>query len=391
MKTRLSAQALRIIGLVTHLTGVTYLALLARRHLLRRYGVYILSYHHVRPDRPSAGPHRDVAARRFEAHLRFLTGWFDIVSLQEAAKLLSRGKLERDVLVITFDDGYADNHSQAFPALLRVRVPATIFLITGLVGTDTAPWYDEALWLLRLLAAQGRLSSDADARWAGPELAAVQGVAAAKGNPVAGADAALEVLKRSPREFRERAIGQLRARCGNSTNRCGARLMSWHQAREMTAHGVTFGSHTVRHPVLTTLESSELESELAASRDAIVNELGTSCDAFAFPNGDFDERTVDAVRRAGYGIACTQTFGPNRPGSDLLMLRRIGVGDVPHYVLALKLSGLVTPFFEARRWWHQSRRKQASRTAPSTARKPGGTDARTERVVKPQLGRLGSP
>jgi peptidoglycan/xylan/chitin deacetylase (PgdA/CDA1 family) len=41
------------------------------------------------------------------------------------------------MVAITFDDGYRDNFTEAFPLLLRYRVPATIFVATGLVATGT--------------------------------------------------------------------------------------------------------------------------------------------------------------------------------------------------------------------------------------------------------------
>ena len=355
-----------------HATGVTYLALLARRHVFRRRGVYILSYHHIRATDLGGNTSRDVAASGLAGHLRFLTRWFDIVSLEQAAQLLSGGELKHDVVALTFDDGYADNYSQALSVLQRFQARATIFLITGVVGTDAEPWYDEAHCLLTALAREGFHGAATDAEEA--ELAAVWKIVAGRRNTLSGAEAALEMLKGSAREFRERVMVQLRARVGKRESRPEFRLLSWDQAREMRAHGVTFGSHTVRHPLLPTLDDSELETELVASRDDVSRALGTSCEAFAFPNGDFDERTVKAVRRAGYRIACTQRFGPNRPGCDLLVLRRVGVGNVPPYVLAFKLSGLAAPFFEARRWWQQWREGDA----PLIARGTGAWRRRTE-------------
>ena len=355
-----------------HATGVTYVAMLARRHVFRRRGVYILSYHHVRANELGGNTSRDVAASGLAAHLQFLTRWFDIVSLEQAAQLLSGGKLKHDVVALTFDDGYADNYSEALSVLQRFKARATIFLITGVVGTDAEPWYDEALCLLTSLADEAfhGAATGAEKR----ELAAVRKVIAGRRDTRSGAEAALEMLKGSPPEFRERAMVQLRARVGKSESRPEFRLLSWDQVREMRAHGVTFGSHTVRHSILTTLDDGELETELVASKNAVSRTLGTHCEAFAFPNGDFDERTVTAVRRAGYRIACTQRFGQNRPGCDLLALRRIGVGNVPAYVLAFKLSGLAAPFFEARRWWQQWR----DGDAPLVARGTGAWRRRTE-------------
>ena len=71
----------------------------------------------------------------------------------------------------------------------------------------------------------------------------------------------------------------------------------------MAAAGVEFGSHTVNHPILSTLDGETLERELVDSKQHIESRLGTSCDTFAYPNGgigDFGAREERALRAAGY-------------------------------------------------------------------------------------------
>jgi peptidoglycan/xylan/chitin deacetylase (PgdA/CDA1 family) len=154
----------------------------------------------------------------------------------------------------------------------------------------------------------------------------------------------------------------------------------------MAQNGVSFGSHTVSHPILTTLDTDELEGELGGSKQTISRELGTGCDTFAFPNGDYDERTLNSLRRMGYRIGCTQDFGLNKPGCDLMRLKRIGVGDVPYYVLALKLSGIVTPVFEMRsRWCTWRRRRNASHNLAGVGLDAATRRAPAERVSEPEL------
>lgn len=85
----------------------------------------------------------DVTNQHFQNQLRFVRRWFRIVSLPEAITLLEEKTLSEDCVVITFDDGYLDNYTVAFPLLRRFNAPATVFLIAGLVGTSEFPWYDK--------------------------------------------------------------------------------------------------------------------------------------------------------------------------------------------------------------------------------------------------------
>ena len=56
--------------------------------------------------------------------------------------------LPENAIAVTFDDGYRDNYLNAFPILKRYSVPATIFLATGVIGSERSLWHDEIFGLL---------------------------------------------------------------------------------------------------------------------------------------------------------------------------------------------------------------------------------------------------
>jgi peptidoglycan/xylan/chitin deacetylase (PgdA/CDA1 family) len=286
---------------VLYASGLVHVWMLIRRRVFRRYGVYVLSYHHV--VNGEAASRHDVTTSQLASHLRFVSRWFHLVRCEDIPDLLESPRLDRDYLAVTFDDGYEDNYRHALPLLRQRGTPGTTFLIAGLAGTTDIPWYDECR--LRM--------------------------------------AALEEGSVVIEESKTRAM----------------RIMTWEQAREMTDHGMSFGSHTVTHPILTALSTSEIEAELLASRVTIERELGASCATFAFPNGDFDDRCVDLLRAHGFRAAFTQIFGVNRPGDNTLRLKRIGVGRTPVWVLAAKLSGLFTPAYAVRQMWQSRQSKRA--------------------------------
>ena len=77
----------------------------------------------------------------FRMQIEYLKKHFEIISLSEAVGRMEKGEIKRPTAVITFDDGYQNNYDVAFPILCRERIPATIFLTTGLINTNDTVWY----------------------------------------------------------------------------------------------------------------------------------------------------------------------------------------------------------------------------------------------------------
>ena len=103
------------------------------------------------------------------------------------------------------------------------------------------------------------------------------------------------------------------------------RLMSASELREMSAAGVTIGSHTRTHPRLPELDVEAKRSEVRGSKARLEDVIGRSVTAFAYPYGLFDDDARQAVAEAGYRTACSTRSGFNGPDADRYLLRRIEV------------------------------------------------------------------
>jgi peptidoglycan/xylan/chitin deacetylase (PgdA/CDA1 family) len=119
----------------------------------------------------------------------------------------------------------------------------------------------------------------------------------------------------------DQLVDSLKARdCG------GDRLMlSWSEIGEMYRHGISFGSHTVTHPILSTLSDVRLRTEIVEPKGAIEGQLRCKVNAFAYPVGrsqDFDWRAKAILKEHGYRCAVTTIFGVNSARQDLFELRR---------------------------------------------------------------------
>ncbi|MBM3695449.1 MAG: hypothetical protein FJW79_05905 [Actinobacteria bacterium] len=293
----------------------------------------VLAYHRV------ADPHaagfdsyrRNVSATpaEFAAQMDYVAEHFHPVSLEQVEAALDGGPgLPRRPLLVTFDDGYRDNLTAAWPALQERGIPMTVFLATGFIGGGEGfPW-DRAAWCFRHTALRhATLPVVGERSWA----------AAEEREAVLGAW--LEALKRLPDAAREEALEALPGTLGVALpddafpNLC----LTWGEVREMAGAGVSFGAHTEQHPILTRVPPERARSEVRGSRRRLEDELGTAVRTFAYPNGgraDVDETTVRLLSEEGFRLGFTLLPGPERPSAarrSPLLLRRIYIhlGDYP--------------------------------------------------------------
>jgi peptidoglycan/xylan/chitin deacetylase (PgdA/CDA1 family) len=86
-----------------------------------------------------------IGVRQFDAFCDLFRRHFDVVPLAEIIHRVRTRAPLAGALAITFDDGYLDNFEEARPILLRHGLPATFFVSTNFIGTDTVPWWDQGI------------------------------------------------------------------------------------------------------------------------------------------------------------------------------------------------------------------------------------------------------
>ncbi|HET8575943.1 MAG TPA: polysaccharide deacetylase family protein [Methylomirabilota bacterium] len=130
--------------------------------LWRRTRCTVLLYHRVNN---VSSDNLTTSEQRFIEHMRVLRRRYPVLGLSEAVAALRAGHyLGPNLVVITFDDGYADNHDIAAPILQHFGLPATFFVTAGLMGTtrrfdhdaDSPHRFANLTWeQIRSLAARG--------------------------------------------------------------------------------------------------------------------------------------------------------------------------------------------------------------------------------------------
>ena len=241
----------------------------------------------------SCDPDYTLEAGLLDRCLAFFRRHYNVVSTGEVLAARRDGvPLPDRALLITFDDGWADNHAHALPRLRAANMPALLFAVADAIDRDE-PFFQE-----RLIAAfrLGRIRV--------PELAAA---IAGAGHPptLAPADsidglrkiiAALEALSPAQR-------GIVLAPFAQALDDGQRQMVDRAELRELDAGGVAIGVHGKTHVPMTKAE--DLDAELATARQIVGGHLGAPTTTMSYPHGRYDREVLERTQAAGYELAFT--------------------------------------------------------------------------------------
>jgi len=325
----------RVIGIVVaacfYYSGLVKIARWWRQRSGQR--LIILNYH-----RASGGDLR--------RHLLYLRRHYRMMHLEEALEELyappgvrATRFDRRTPLVLTFDDGYYDNYTHAFPLARELQVPITVFLIPGYIENGHYFWWLEPEHLVHHarvdnVALEGQKYHLAQAE----ERAALARAIDARLR-YATSVAERETFLTGLREM-------LAVPLSLPTREEPNRPLTWTEVCEMEESGwVSFGGHTMNHPILAYLSCpEEMRREVVECGNVLAQHLGHPVRTFAYPVGrqeHIGELAPQAAREAGYGWAVTTTRGVATPRDDPYRLRRV-LGDVTRHwlIMAAEVSGV---------------------------------------------------
>lgn len=291
--------------------------LIDKAHSLRYRDVKVLAYHRILPRTDEQAFPFDMElvsawSDEFDWQIKYLAKHYEVVTCRELASYLDSGHWpDRPCALVTFDDGYLDNHDVALPILQHHRVPAVFYVATGYMGSSETFWYDRLAF--DILQSPARVLT----LQAGAKTIAIPADRAGKRQAMGKALAHLKLI---PNEERLHTLLAWREALGvEAVPPQGGlhRPMDWPQVKAMSEAGMEIGSHTVSHPVLSRLrDAAELERELVESKAAIESCTGQPVLSLAYPTGgrhSYSEQVVDCIKRAGYRFAFTYEPSVNQP------------------------------------------------------------------------------
>jgi peptidoglycan/xylan/chitin deacetylase (PgdA/CDA1 family) len=269
----------------------------------------------------------------FCSQMEYLKRHFEVLPLVEAVERLHNQGISRPTVAITFDDGYQNNYDVAFPILQAMRLPATIFLVTGLLDTDAT------LWTCRLHHALTETRKPS-LTWNGCRFDLSEA-----GQRAEASVAIRTRLKDLPHPQLVTEIQGIMHELGDDPD-CPLppaspfRMLNSGAIKDMATSGlIDFGAHTHTHPILSRLTPEERREEIERSVLTVQELTGGPCELFAYPNGtakDFDADTIATLQACGVRIAVTTMTGSNDAQTPLLELRRHGIGanlNMAHFQL----------------------------------------------------------
>lgn len=275
----------------------------------------------------------------FRQQMEYVSTHFDAVTFRDVLRYIDgESGLPARPIIVTFDDGYLDNYTHAFPILRELGLPATIFVSTGFVGAQDTYWYDHLAYAI--------YRADAGTFVLGTMRFELGDVASRRR---ATADA-IRFLRGVPDAVRRCHLVSLAERLDHGIrdeDRALSRPMDWSQIVELHEAGIEIASHTVSHPALSQCDDETLAFELWESRRELESHLGVPVEVVAYPFGgpdEYDERVMRTAARSGYRLAASYISGRN-PFSRLAVheLRRLHVErytDLPTLASMLQLPQL---------------------------------------------------
>jgi len=258
----------------------------------------------------------------FAAFLDWTSDHYQAIPLADLVRLCHhRNNGGKPYCALTFDDGWRDNFLHAFPLLRERQLSATVFLPVGFIGTNRRFW-QERLWFSRrsfgstegFREAVDRVASSLPwCRRITPDRLTFDNVR--------------RLLLERPSMEAEEFVDRLSEVAGHSGESDALAFLSWDEIRVMQEGGITFGSHTLNHTLLSRADPVTAWREIEGSRQAIAERLGSPPVSIAYPRGATGPHTLCQARYAGYKIGLTTEPGMSVESSDCLLMPRLEISD----------------------------------------------------------------
>lgn len=273
----------------------------------------VLNYHRIHPGATTATTPFDEGvfstnADQFFRQMKWLKRHAQILSEQDlvdqmTAKKSADRKSHGPSVVITFDDGYRDNYSVAFPILRSLQIPAFFFICTEMIRERKLRWWDVLAYLIKkspkptLVVHEREHDLRSDRRKVIEDLQSRM-----KQLPYEQISNDLRMLSEA---------SEIDLPSGDLQDR---ELMTQEQIREMAEHGMAIGSHTHTHRALSSCDDRLCQSELSVSKELLEQTTGLPVQSISYPFGlhQYIPLSIQEMAgRCGYKLGFTSNFGIN--------------------------------------------------------------------------------
>ena len=322
------------VAALLYYSGIIYLYELVCNLSSPEGNVRILMYHRVLQNTDVTKDFQQglfVTQKIFDEQLLFLSQNYNVISLEQAYNVFKTdNKFSRRTVVITFDDGWGDNYTNAYPILKKYKLPATIFLTTDFIDTNQMYWFYQLAYILN-----DSLLSESDLKTVITDLIEDEKIPEEYhaymleniSNFINIDFYFISFLKNLKMNHIKLILSKIMLICQIDVDKMYMRSLNltWKQVKEMSQNNISFGSHGKSHQIMTTLSQDEIIAELSESKNMIEDKIEKNITFYAYPNGNHNTLVKDEVKSAGYTCALTTSKNMQEEKIDIFSLHRIGI------------------------------------------------------------------
>jgi len=292
--------------------------------------ITILAYHRVL-DVPSDDEYPydldliSTNTEEFSQQIKYLKIFFNPITIAQLIDMqVNEIKLPKRTVIVTFDDGFDDNYLNAYPILKESSFPATMFISTHYINTGEQFWFDKLTNVI-LTTEKTEISI--------PELdlTYIHDGTLSKRRSIA-----LDILSKLKSIKNEKRLVVLdyiytHYKPGFETDNLEnlSRPLNWEQVKIMSDDIIEIGSHSVTHPILSSINKGDLYSELKESKVQIEQKIKTDVLSISYPVGSrkaYSPEVKILAKAIGYKIGFSYETGVNKfPIPDMFSLKRLHV------------------------------------------------------------------
>ena len=254
----------------------------------------------------------------FRGQMEVIARHFNPVGMDDVSLFLRGAKeLPPRSVVVTFDDGYADNYHMARPVLDHMGIPGVFYVVIDCVQHQTLPWPSYLRYaFLTAKAESWKEHNGKDWPLAGPE------------QRLLAFEQASNHCSRLSGDVQKTFVNSVRSDLqARSPMLDHPPMMTWDELRSLVHAGHTVGSHTMTHPNMAYISDTDAQIEFSESKRRLEQEIGQPAVHFSYPcpalQPHWADRTVNLSRQLGYETGVTTNGGMVRKCDNPLRLRRI--------------------------------------------------------------------
>lgn len=268
-----------------------------------------------------------VGVKQFKTQLTELKNKCVFLDIGEFTSIIQSGKtFPKNSLLITFDDGYADNYYNALPILETLNLPAVFYISTAGINTDNLMWWDELDLIFKKRSDVNADIASLIKKYNVIDTEALYKYYLVKCKTAGSLDERSTLLNEI------RSIAEL-----TDVDKQSHKLLTTQELKKLgSSKQVTIGAHTVHHLSLAHINDTDKKQEIENSVRAL-SILGSKIEHFSFPYGEksnYDEKVIQICKDFGLKSSCANYLGYVSKGSDLFSFPRFVVrNDSPEVVL----------------------------------------------------------